>query len=161
MTYFYDAANPSMIPQGATHAALYYDGIYGAAGKGAAWRFAHRRWITDNWDYVHCGIVDYEPGNPSFSNPHALPVFVDGRNSMKKPHRVYCDRANAASALKQLNDRETLWWIATLDGLDWTPETLSENLRAHWNADIPADHIWGIQNMGDGTYDRSNLELDW
>jgi hypothetical protein len=160
-TVFFDSTNPEMIPASARYAALYFDGRYGATGRQNAWRFAHRRWITDHNDYIHCGIVDFEPGNPSYGDVTALSIFTGGRAKMGKEHRVYCDRADAKLAIERLDGRETLWWIATLDGKQWTAEELAADLKDNWGADIPADHIWGNQNRGDGVYDSSSLFLEW
>lgn len=161
MTQFYDSTNPELIPD-RDYAALYYDGIYGQAGKDAAPLFPHKRWITIGWDYRHCGIVDFEPGNPVYSSATGLWEFVRGRLLDGHPSRVYCDRSDAAKALSLTQGMHTLWWIATGDGKDWTPDELSKELHDNWNADIPADVIWGNQNLWvPRKYDRSNLFLDW
>lgn len=167
MIQFYDSTNPesSAIPSH-EYAALYYDGLYGSQGRAAAPLYKHHRWITIGWDAKHCGIADFEQDNPVFDSEMGLYLFVHQRMVMNKPRRVYTDRANASLAISrleshQLKATDTLWWIATGDGKNWTAEELHQDLLTNWDADIPVDHIWGNQNLWTRFYDRSDLFLDW
>ena len=80
--------------------------------------------------------------------------------------RTYCDRANAADAVRALFDDGhgkllgypgLYWWISTLDGVEWTAQNLAEDLAKNWDAlEITADRIWACQNKT-GAVDESIL----
>src|SRR5262245_12057947 len=111
VTTFHDSVAPALIPAGGA-AALYFDGLYGAAGQAAAHRFALRRWITIGADYVHCGIVDFEPGNPCFETPALLTSYLWGRAQGRHPARIYCDLSNVGRAQQHIAGAPHLWWLA-------------------------------------------------
>jgi hypothetical protein len=143
---FYDSTDPSMIPEGGP-ACLYYDGDY-AAHAGAADRFKAVRWITVTGDYEHCGIADFEPGNPVYG-PGRLIDFVRGRMQMKKRARVYCNRVDLPDVRNLLEGLDWLLWIATLDG---------DQLSASY-----ATNLWAVQYAGgvSAAYDTSVLYGAW
>lgn len=144
---FYDAIKYWLIPDW-SKAALYYDGEFACPVREAS-RLQMVRWITIGADYRHCGITDYEPGNPVFDQPGLLREFVAGRLGMRKRARVYCDRDNVPRAAAELEGLPFEWWIATLDGDKLTPDYLP--------------YLWAVQYQGgpNGTVDRSVLYRDW
>jgi hypothetical protein len=157
---FFDSTDVTKIPADARSVALYADGAYRPPVR--LWRrFPRRRWITVDGNPV-CGIADYEPGNPVWYQPGKLGTWARERHDMRRSTGiVYSDRADVREALAELGELRALWWIATLDGRDWTPEELSADLAENFGAEIPAAEIWGNQNMPMGDYDRSNLFGDW
>jgi len=163
MIRFYDSA-ARLFPDNAGHVALYYDGEFAVPpGTPLPWRW--RRWITVLGGAAaapYCGIADYEPGNPVFA-PGRLAQWADERRSLGKRRRVYCDRANAGAALRQLDGLPALWWIATLDNHEWTPAQLAADLRDNWQAPIREIDLWGNQFAGGprADFDTSNLFGDW
>jgi hypothetical protein len=158
---FYDSVNPGKIPSSATHAALYHDGKY-AATPAEAKRFGHVRWITVTGD-TSCGIADYEPGNEVYEKAGALRAYVEGRHNGQHAARVYSDRSNVASALKELDGRGCQWWITTLDNKRWTAAELAEDLKKNFGVTINAADIWGNQYAGgqNADYDTSDLFGQW
>lgn len=164
MIQFYDAVIPVHIP-GRDYAALYFDGTYGQVGQMAARLFGHCRWITVTGDFEHCGIADFEEGNPVFDTPELLAEYLKGRaalyNGRGRRGRIYCDRANAAKALYYAGDAPREWWIATLDNRDWSASQLARDLAENWDAKIPATEIWANQNVPGQRYDTSNLLRSW
>lgn len=144
---FYDAIKYWLIPDMAK-AALYFDGMY-ACPRGEATRLQAVRWITIGADYRHCGIADYEPGNPVYEVPGLLREFVAGRLGMRRRARVYTDLDNLHRARVDLADLPYELWIATLDGDRLTPDY--------------APNLWAVQFEGgpNGRFDRSVLYGDW
>lgn len=164
LVQFYDSVKPWLIPS-ADAAALYYDGLYGTAGRGAAHLFRLVRWITVTGDALHCGIADYEVGNPVFSEAGILRGWAEYRISHNRRARVYVQRSLAARALAELGqaarDPRCQFWIPTGDNRTWTAEQLAADLATNWAAPIPASQIWANQNVPGGTWDRSDLFGTW
>jgi hypothetical protein len=144
---FYDAVEPASIPMH-TAACLYYDGRY-AAMPTEAGLFSQVRWITVLGDYQHCGIADYERGNPVFGAAGALEAWVSGRAAMGKRARVYCNRVTLPDVRARLAGLDWLLWIATLDG---------DQLARDW-----APNLWAVQYAGGPTaaFDTSILYGEW
>ncbi|SRR5579871_1669488 len=163
---FYDSTRPWLIPAGTKAAALYYDGLFGTAGRNAAHLFEHVRWITITGDALHCGIADYEPGNPVFTEPGILRGWAEYRVGHQQRARVYVQRSLAARALAELGpvarDPRCQFWIPTLDNKTWTAGQLAADLAGNWAAPIPASQLWANQNVGGNTtWDRSDLFGTW
>lgn len=163
---FYDSTKPWLIPAGTKAAALYFDGLYGTAGRNAAHLFSLVRWITITGDALHCGIADYEPRNPVFEQPGVLRGWAEYRISHQQRARVYVQRSLAARALAELGpaarDPRCQFWIPTEDNKTWTPEQLAADLAGNWAAPIPASQLWANQNVTvRDTWDRSNLFGTW
>lgn len=150
---FYDAADWRNIPRGSA-AMLYRDGDYAAPVTApadldlTAWR-----WITVTGDYVNCGAIDWEPGNPCYT-PMGLASYVAGRKGLGKRGRVYCQRSLLSAALDALADSPTgnlatypglLWWIPTLDGRRWTAIDLARDCSQNYNAALPVATLWACQ----------------
>jgi hypothetical protein len=154
---FYDSTDIARIPDGAW-AALYADGDYKAPPTTHR-RFPRRRWITVLGNPVS-GIADYEPGNQVFDTAGALHRWATAREVRSVPI-VYSDRAEVREALAELDGIRVLWWIATLDGRDWTPEELAADLAVNFGAHVPAEDIWACQNTDTKKWDRSVLFGDW
>jgi hypothetical protein len=158
---FYDSVNPENIPAAAQYACLYGDGMYEAPREEAD-RFRHRKWITvlgNSW----CHIADYENGNHVFEFPGSLRSWAQKRHEKMRRAIVYCDRANLARAIKDLDGERCYWWIPTLDNRRWTPEQLAADIKDKWHLDIPASRIWGNQYTGgqSALYDISDLFQRW
>lgn len=156
-TIMYDSTVPTNIPH-REFAMLYHDGKFGPEGIAAAHLFDHIHWITI-WGDPNAGIADYEPGNPVYFVPGALRKWVQARNAMGKPARVYCDRVDVAKAAAECEGHHHSWIIATLDGKQWTQETLAQDIRDNWNAVITPASIWANQNyhQPQDLYDSSNI----
>lgn len=145
---FYDSTRPDLIPAG-SYAALYYDGDFAASPEAMA-RLGPVRWITVTGDYEHCGLADFEQGNPVFSVPGALYTWVQGRITMGKRARVYCDLSNlprVRNLLVGVDSYEV--WLATLDGSKLSPGF--------------TPGLWGVQYQGgeSADYDVSCLYGAW
>lgn len=172
---FYDAANWRNIPHD-NAAALYSDGTYVAPPDAVSiLRLTAVRYITVTGNYQAAGIIDWEDGNPCFTN-QGLTDYVAGRKSMSTRARVYVQRSLVSRALDALADAPggslatypgLLWWIPTLDGHQWTAAELQADLAAHWNANLPVDTIWAnqwtqIPQLGPGALaDQSTLFGTW
>jgi hypothetical protein len=147
MPDFYDSTQPNLIPSGAKYVVAYYDGNY-AWHDWEAKRFPHVRWITisDNWE--ECGIIDFEPGNPAYSDA-LLERYVNGRTSRGKRARVYCDRNDLPRVQKVLGRYRYELWISTLDG---------DKLHREY-----VHNLWGVQYYGgpQAPYDVSILYGEW
>ena len=162
---FYDSTRPWLIPAGTKAAVLYFDGLYGTAGRNSDHLFELVRWITVTGDALHCGIADYEPRNPVFEQPGILRGWAEYRISNQQRARVYVQRSLAARALAELGpaarDPRCLFWIPTGDNRTWTAGQLAADLATNWAAPIPPSQLWANQNVPGGTWDRSNLFGDW
>jgi len=173
MIHFYDAEYLHLIPAGAEYVALYADGDYSARGNPlvARWPVRRRRWYTIIGDET-CSMADYEPDNPIFDNRGQLHDWAHKR--LSRAHRgetiVYCDRADAESAIDELDRlwEDVLWNIATGNdpapsgnGTDWTAAELAADLAANWHAPIPAGRIWANQNVWTTGYDVNQLFGKW
>ena len=176
MIEFYDSAVLGDIPKDATYLAAYHDGVYAVTSGQIARTLPlvhHVRWITIENDF-HSGIADFEPRNPVYDNVGTLRRWALGRHSLQMSTPiVYCDRADASKAVAQLDGLKAYYWIATLDGRDWTADELSANMAAGdpgpdgeptiTPVTIAPSRIWANQNINsnDPVYDRSNLFLGW
>lgn len=164
MIQFYDSTTPSVIPN-KDYAALYWDGDFGSVGQESAHLFKHIRRITVTGNPDHAGIIDYEPDNPAFTQARLFD-YVSTRARDKRFCVVYAARVNLMEAWDTVGNFNPLWWIPTLDGIEWTPETLAKNCAEIWDAPIPVSRIWANQNVGvkqngGHNWDRSNLFLNW
>lgn len=164
MSQCYDAAEWQNLPP-ESQVMLYADGDY-AVPKDAPVRLnaSGVRYITVTGDYRGCGAIDWEAGNPCF-NAASLRGYVRGRRAKNVVARVYVDRANASEALFYLTDyghgdltqyAKLVWWISTLDNIQWNADALAAELAANWDAPIPAAKLWGNQ-FATGAYDTSNV----
>lgn len=146
--YFYDSIKPWLISDG-SDAALYFDGDFAASPRESV-RLGRVRWITIAAAFEHCGIVDYEAGNPVYYTPGMLRAFVVGREAMGKRRRVYTNRHDLPRAQAELEGLEGIeWWVATLDG---------DTLTADY---VPG--LWAVQfHGGPGkAVDKSLLYGEW
>jgi hypothetical protein len=145
-TVFYDSTTPGHIPAGAD-ACLYRDGKY-AATKAEAARFGRVHWITITGD-PSCGIVDYEPGNPVYTEPGKLREYVEARHAAGHRARVYTDRYDLPKVRQLLIGLSYLVWVSTLDG---------NKLHADW-----ATGLWAVQYAGGphAPFDESVLYGTW
>jgi hypothetical protein len=159
MIRFFDSATEGNITRGG-YAALYLDGEF-AATKEEAKAFEHVRWITVLGD-PDAGAGDYEPGNPLYE-PGRLRIWAAERHGRGKRVRVYCDRADAASAARAVAGIPHQWWISTLDNRRWTAKELAADLEAHWRVKIAAKDLWANQYQGGmhATEDVSDLYQSW
>jgi hypothetical protein len=163
----YDSATWEDIPPG-SDAALYFDGEWPAPKTAADNRRA--RWITVEWDYRNCSIVDLFE-QPWWS-PARLRAFVRGRRAMGMYAIVYTDQAAAAEQWAALRDDDhgelldyerLLWWVATRNFGQPTAIELATDLAIRWSAPIPPDRIWANQYTlnPQNNYDVSNRYLPW
>lgn len=148
---------------------LYKDGLFAAPADAPQQLHATGvRYITVTGDYRGCGAIDWETGNPCFTAA-GLRGYVRGRRALNAVARVYCDRADAHEALWALYDSghgtlgeydKLVWWISTLDNVQWTADALARELAANWDAPIAASKLWGNQYgpaKPGAHYDTSNV----
>lgn len=174
-TLFYDAVTLANYPHGQP-GCFYGDGDFATTpgAVGAIVNPPEARWITVTGNPEVGSIVDGRPDN--FLSPGRMRAFVRGRRAINTDAIIYAPRAWVAEWLSVLNDfghgelgkyGKLFWWIPTLDGRQWTAEELAADLADNWQADVPADRIWGNQwnqlpqlGPGAGT-DVSSLFLPW
>jgi hypothetical protein len=174
MSKFYDAIDVRHYPHGQP-AAFYGDGRFAATGSDIASVGAPEyRLITVTGNGRLCSIIDGRPDNNI--NDTAVRGFVRERRAMHAAAIIYTPRSFVVEYQRALFDlgRGDLdsygglfWWIATLDGHDWTAQELAQDISDHWDAMVPADRIWAVQNnqlpeIGPGALaDESTLFLPW
>lgn len=110
------------------------------------------RVITVTGDYRIASILDGRPDNNV--TDAATRGFVRGRKADGYDAIMYADRSHVAEVQRALADSGAArlleypglwWWIPTLDGRQWTPNELSEDLAANWGALVDPDRIWANQ----------------
>jgi hypothetical protein len=158
---FYDSA-AGEFPDGAQYVALYVDGDYRYKGGRD---FEQEHWITVLGD-PKVLIADYEPGNLIYSTPGWLRIWADRRIAMHRRAVIYSDRADLHQAHHELGPVLSthpglLWWIPTLDGGDWTAQSLANDIAANWGVWIPPSRIWANQRLDTGVWDESELFGAW
>ena len=174
MTVFYDAADWRNLPAGQL-ACLYGDGRYAVtAAELRAVDPPQFRMITVEGDGRTCSIIDGKPDN-SLSNA-TVRAFVRERRGLGMTAIIYCPRSWVAEYRRILYDSghgtlldypRLYWWIATLDGKPWTAAELSADIQANYDATLPPERIWAVQNtqipkVGPGALaDQSTLFLPW
>lgn len=161
----FDAATWENLPH-QSQVMLYKDGRYAVpANAPQVLEASAVRYITITGDYRGCGAIDWEPGNPCFT-AQGIRSYVRGRRALNVDARVYCDRADAAEAIAALWDfghgellsyPKLMWWISTLDNIQWPQDALAQELANHWGAPIPAGQIWGNQFATGEAYDTTNV----
>ena len=151
MTEFYDAATWTNIPEGSV-AAVAFDGKFAVPKADADARFAKYRYITVLGNFTHCGIADFEAGDAVYSQAGALRGWALGRKSMGCLARVYCDRANLAKAMAEVDGVDNVrWWISTLqldNGKQWTAAELVADIAAREELKLDPGLIWAVQFEG-------------
>jgi hypothetical protein len=163
---FYDSASATF-PPGAERAVLYFDGDYAHKGRPDP-PVPFLRWMTviGGRAGARAGIADYEPGNPVFETPGALRSWAELRITRGLRAIVYADRADLHLAIGEVGpylaaSPSLLWWIPTLDNVDWTPGGLAANISAVWHVSILPGTIWANQHTDAGEWDQSTLFLAW
>jgi hypothetical protein len=173
-TRVYDAFNWRNLPRG-RYLCVYGDGapesVPTVADIGHLAPTDHRV-ITVTGNYRIASIIDGRPDN-NLSDA-VTRGFVRGRKAQGMSAIIYAPRAFVAENQRALSDsgaarlleyERLWWWIPTLDGRQWTPAELSQDLAAHWGALVEPDRIWANQNdqlphLGPGaTVDVSTLFL--
>jgi hypothetical protein len=172
---FYDNAG-YVFPDDATHIMVYADGWYGPGGVEPPPPDLHQRYpyihhITVTGETWQAQFADYELGNPVYGVPGRARAWVEARINRGLRAVPYCDRADLHRLAVELGP--TLWkdprvrfWIPTLDGRQWSPAVLSQNIALEWGVYIPPDRIWANQYAGTrsgsgGPWDTSNLFGTW
>jgi hypothetical protein len=171
---FYDATDPRNYPHGQP-ACFYGDGRWAVTATDViAIAPPERRFITVTGNGRTCSILDGRPDNPLTAAQ--VRGFVRDRRGAQEDAIIYCPRSWVAEYQRILFDDghgqlgaygRLWWWIATLDGIDWTPENLAADIAANWDATIQPGRIWAVQNnqlpaIGPGALvDQSQLFLPW
>lgn len=181
MTQFFDAANWHNLI-GVAHgkpACFYGDGRPGGftiptAADIAEVAPSEFRIITSTGNGHIASILDGRPDNNI--SPAQVRGFVRERRARSEDAIIYTPRSYVVEYQARLYDfshgtllqyERLYWWIATLDGKNWSAAGLAEDLAANYSADIAAARIWGNQNnqlpaLGPAaTVDVSNLFLAW
>lgn len=170
----YDASNIRNYPHG--QPALFYgDGRYAVTSSDViAIAPPERRFITVTGNGHTCSVLDGRPDNPL--SPAQVRGFVRDRRGAKEDAIIYCPRSWVAEYQAILADfghgdlgaySGLYWLIATLDGINWTPEGLAANIAANYDATLDPARIWGNQNnqlpaIGPGALvDVSQIFLAW
>lgn len=154
-----DSTRPTQIPakfrQKPNGVALYADGEY-KAPSGLLATFPRVIQITVTGvpgAARYARVIDVERGD---ATPADVPGFADEREQLGREAWVYCDRSTVPAVLKALESRpEPLWWIATLDGIYWTPEALAADISHHYGVTISPSRIRAIQIADRDSYDLS------
>jgi hypothetical protein len=109
-------------------------------------------------------IIDYEWTLRAYENPGAAREWAETRAAHGERFITYCPRALLRPLLAELGN--CLWthpnhyfWIPTLDGRQWTPTELADNIVRGWHVDVPSSRIWGNQFAQAGP--RGTRELEW
>lgn len=174
MSKFYDAADVRNYPHGQP-ACFYGDGRNAVTASDiVAIGPPEHRLITTQANPRRCSILD---GRPDFAlTPAQVRGFVRGRKGRNQDAILYSDREMVVEYQRILLDDDhgdlasyerLYWWIATLDGIDWTPRDLAADLAANYHATLDPGRIWGNQNnqlpeLGAGALvDQSELFLAW
>jgi hypothetical protein len=161
-----DSTRPTQIPlkfrQKPNGVALYADGEY-KAPAGVLATFPRVIQITVLGDAAarYARVIDVERGD---ARPADVPGFLDARKELGREGWVYCDRSTVLSVQEALEGRpEPLWWIATLDGVYWTPEAVAADIAHHYGAHITPARIRAIQIADRDSYDLSLIygEINW
>lgn len=170
----YDATDVRNYPHG--QPALFYgDGRYAVTASDViAIAPPERRFITVTGNGLTCSVLDGRPDNPL--SAAQVRGFVRDRRGAQEDALIYCPRSWVREYQLILDDDEhgqlgaytgLYWLIATLDGIDWTPQGLAANIAANYGATIDAERIWGNQNnqlpaIGAGALvDVTNVFLPW
>lgn len=149
----YDSSNPVHYPHG-QNALFYGDGRFAVTASDViAIAPPERRFITVTGNGATCSVLDGRPDNP-LSAPQVR-AFVRDRRGAKEDAIIYCPRSWVAEYQRILADSGhgdlgayggLYWLISTLDGIDWTPESLAADIAANWDAELDPGRIWGNQN---------------
>lgn len=159
----FDAASEHF-PAGTQYAIPYVDGNFAATHAQVA-HIPHLRWNTvlGGTQAAHsAGCSDFEPGNAAFENRGALRAWAEERKAMDKLARCYTSFGNLQLASERLAGLpNVLWWIATLDGNERTPDQLAARAAQHFGVTIAPGKIWAQQWRGGITaaFDTSDLFL--
>lgn len=161
-----DSASPWRIPEEFTvppqAGAAYVDGRY-AWSKAQRDRFGlHISITTDPASGVMVAelarAVDLEFGDYTASQASQfIQERIDSTHWGEKDATVYCSRDKLRAFLDAHGGEPPRWWIATLDGKPWTPQTLAEEIATVEAVHISVDRIWAIQNMRANGYDVSDV----
>lgn len=156
-----DSVDPTAIPAlfaaKPNGVAPYHDGLY-------AWPHRQIERFPRVWRITvlggkaaapHCRVMDVERFDltPADVQPYQLERAELGEATM-----VYCDRDNVhlvVDADPHWQDLE--WWLATLDGIAWTPFSIAAWLWANYKVRLDPGKIKAIQNRGMGGYDQSDV----
>ncbi len=154
-----DSTHPELIPD---KYALRPNGVLMYADGPYVWpatqvRRFPRRWSitvtgsTDNPRHARCIDVERFDATPADVKPYA-----DARNSLGELTIVYCSRSTVPEVIDAYDNWiSLLWFIATLDGAAWNPETLVEDMYAFEGIHINPERIRAIQNVEGENYDSS------
>jgi len=153
----FDAADWRNLPHG-HYCAVYGDGHPGGfniptAAEVASIGAPDHRVITVRGNGRIASIIDGRPDN-NLDDP-TVRAFVRERINLGASAIIYTPRAFVRGYQRALLDggatqllfdyRKLYWWIATLDGKEWTALELAQNLAAEWDALLPPERIWAVQ----------------
>jgi hypothetical protein len=161
---FYDSVSGDF-PPGADRFALYADGDHPYSSLGKPLPAGLVRWITVDGSPGDF-IADYEPGNPVYTTD-AMRLWAERRLAAGGQRAVaYSDRYDLAGLAAELGPilfghPRLLFWIPTLDNMQWTPAQLSAEIVDDFNVFIPPERIWANQYANEGAWDVSNLFGVW
>lgn len=109
-------------------------------------------------------IVDYEWTLQAFENPGRTRDFAETRAAHGERFITYCPRALLSHLRAELGG--CLWssplhrlWIPTLDGKQWTPAELADNIARGWHVIVRPEQLWGNQWSQGGP--RGSHEIEW
>lgn len=154
-----DSTRPELIPD---KYALRPNGVLMYADGPYVWpatqvRRFPRRWSitvtgdTDNPRRARCIDVERFDATPADVKPYQV-----ARNLLGDETIVYCSRSTVPAVIAADNLWLSLvWFIATLDGVAWNPETLTDDMHTFEGIDINPARIRAIQNVEGENYDSS------
>lgn len=90
--------------------------------------------------------------------PDAIPAYRDARWAHQMGTIVYCNRSTIPAVWDAVGSWAHLHLhVATLDGVNWNPQSLSQNIWQNYHVDVPPYLIIAIQNMPMGSFDQSSI----
>jgi hypothetical protein len=162
-----DSTRPELIPDKfalrPNGVLVYIDGEYKWPSSQVR-RFSRHWSITTTGDVrmaEHARCIDVERFD---ATPQDVVRYQAAREEDGNRTVVYCDRATIPAVVAADNDwPHLLWFIATLDGRNWNPQTLSVDISQNEGIYLDARLIHAIQNVPGESYDTSLMfgDSEW
>jgi hypothetical protein len=101
----------------------------------------------------HARVIDVERFD---ATPADVPEYAGARMVHNDLTIVYCSRSTIPLVIGETDAwYQLLWFISTLDGLNWTPQAMTDNISGLYGVHIDSSMIVAIQNIEGEQYDSS------
>jgi hypothetical protein len=101
----------------------------------------------------HARVIDVERFD---ATPADVQEYAGARMVHNDRTIVYCSRSTIPLVVSETKAwHRLLWFISTLDGMDWTPEQMVDNVWRLYDVAIEPKMIVAIQNIEGEQYDSS------